>query len=49
MKLKLKSSFGEFITVFDDNDNEIVDFQSDEVEKLEDSICNLLEYLKVKR
>lgn len=47
-KLKLISEFGEFITIYNENGDEIINFQSDEIDKLEDSICALLDYLHVK-
>ena len=45
--MKIKSFFAEFVIIYDENGNEIVEFQSDEIEKLEQSICKLLDYLKV--
>lgn len=45
--LKLKSEFGEFVTIYDEKGNEIVEFQSDEIDKLEDSVCKLLDYMNV--
>lgn len=45
--MKIKSLFAEFIIIYDENGNEIVEFQSDEIEKLEQSICKLLDYLKI--
>lgn len=45
--MKIKSTFAEFITIYDEDDNEIVEFQSDEINKLENSICKLLDYLQV--
>lgn len=47
MKLLLKSSFGEFVTIYGENNQEIVTFQSDEIDNLEDSISKLLNYLKI--
>ncbi|WP_283695722.1 hypothetical protein [Clostridium perfringens] len=47
MKLLLESSIAEFVTIYDENNKEIVMFQSDEIDKLEDSISKLLEYLNV--
>lgn len=44
--IKIVSSFEEFVTLYDDNGNEIVEFQSDEIDKLENSVCKLLDYLK---
>lgn len=46
--IKLERFCEEFITLYDDDDNEIVEFQSTEFEKLENSICTLLNYLGVK-
>lgn len=45
--MKLKEDFREFITVYDENDNEITMFQSYEIDELKNSICKLLDYLKV--
>lgn len=45
--MKVKSELGEFVIVYDEYGNEIVVFQSDEISKLEDSVCKLLDYLKV--
>ena len=45
--MKIKSLFAEFVIIYDEEGNEIVEFQSDEIEKLEQSICILLDYLKV--
>lgn len=45
--IKIVSSFGEFVTLYDDNGNEIVEFQSYEIDKLENSVCKLMDYLKV--
>lgn len=45
--MKIKSLFGEFVIIYNEDDNEIVEFQSDEIEKLEQSICKLLDYLKI--
>lgn len=45
--MKIKSSFEEFVTIYDEDDNEIVEFQSDNIDKLENSICRLLDYLKI--
>lgn len=47
MKLLLESYMAEFVTIYDENNKEIVMFQSDEINKLEDSISKLLEYLNV--
>lgn len=48
MKLLLESNLAEFVTIYDDENNEeIVMFQSDEIDKLEESISKLLEYLNV--
>ncbi|WP_195515458.1 hypothetical protein [Paraclostridium bifermentans] len=46
-KLKIESTFGEFVTIYNEADEEIVEFQSDEIDKLEDSVCGLLDYLNV--
>ena len=46
-KLSLISSFAEFVTVYDENGNEIVEFDSCNISKLEDSICKLLYHLKI--
>ena len=45
--MKIKSTFAEFVTIYDEDNNEIVEFQSDNIDKLENSICKLLDYLKV--
>ena len=45
-KLKLKSDLGEFITVYQ-GDKEIVEFQSSEILKLENSVSSLLDFLEV--
>lgn len=45
--MKIKSSLAEFVIIYDEDDNEIVEFQSDEINKLENSICKLLDYLQV--
>lgn len=47
MKLLLESYMAEFVTIYDENNKEIVMFQSDEIDKLEDSISKMLEYLNV--
>lgn len=39
--------FGEFVIIYDKEDNEVVEFQSDEIDKLEKSVCKLLDYLKI--
>lgn len=43
----IKSTLSEFVTIYDENNNEIVEFQSDEIKKLEDSVCKLLDYLDI--
>lgn len=48
IKLKLKSDFGEFVTVYDSNGKEITTFQSSEIDNLEKSICEMLDYINVK-
>lgn len=45
--LKVKNEFGEFVTIYDEKGNEIVEFQSDEIDKLENSVCKLLDYMNV--
>lgn len=47
MKVKLVEELGEFITILDKENNEIATFQSDEIDKLKCSICDLLDFLKV--
>ena len=47
MKLKVVSTMGEFVTIYDENDNEVLYFQSDEIHHLEQSVCKLLKYLKI--
>ncbi len=44
--LKLKSQFAEFVTIYDE-DREIVVFQSDEIDNLEESLSKLLNYLDI--
>ena len=46
-KLKVLSTLGEFVTIYNKNGDEIIDFQSDEIDKLEDSVCGLLDYLNI--
>jgi nitrate reductase NapAB chaperone NapD len=46
--LKLKSKFGEFVTIYDELGKEIVVFQSDEIDMLEESLSKLLNYLTIK-
>ena len=47
MKFKLVSSFAEFVTIYDDEGNEIVEFESDNIRALEDSLEKLLKYLNI--
>ena len=44
----VKSTLSEFVTIYDEDNNEIVEFQSDEIKKIEDSVCKLLDYLNIK-
>ncbi len=45
--LKLKNDFSEFITIYDEKGNKSIVFQSDEIDRLEDSICTLLDHLNI--
>lgn len=45
--MKVKSTLAEFVTIYDKEGNEIVEFQSYEIDKLEKSVCKLLDYLKI--
>ena len=47
MKLILESYMAEFVTIYDEENKEIAEFQSDEIINLECAICNLLDYLNI--
>lgn len=47
MKLFLDSYMAEFVTIYDEDNKEMVDFQSDEIKSLEDSLEKLLEHLNI--
>lgn len=45
--MKVKSTLAEFITIYYEDGNKIVEFQSDDIDKSENSICRLLDYFIV--
>ena len=45
--MRVESSLGEFVTIYDENDNEIVYFESSCIRELEKSVCKLLDYLNI--
>lgn len=45
--IKIKSEYSEFVILYDVNYEEITVFQSDNIEELEKSVNELLDYLQV--